>query len=125
MLRVLNFIFNYIDTTLAIEKIFAEDKGIRMTTFTFGIKVFSFITEYTLGYAIIKFFQFLLSELLNKSIEDIKLAYIFFPLLFVIEMGLSKRTVWDLINFLFFLVRACIKLILFLSIDEVIVFLLS
>jgi len=115
-------ILNYFDTTLPIEKV--QTEGVhksQLTRFNLILRLFNTVIEYSLGYLIVKFFQFLIHLLTNKAIQEISLIYILAPLVFFIEIGASKRYLWSTVNFVLFLLRSTFKVLLFFLVDLVVI----
>ncbi len=125
-MRFLYIILNFIDTTLAIERVSKEGiEGVEVTGFTLSLRFLNTLIEYSIGYLIVKFIQFLISILGDRSIEDIPFAFVVIFPVFIIEIGSSKRPIWNTLNFALFLLRSTIKLIVFLAIDKVVIYLFA
>jgi|SRR5690606_23089584 len=125
-MRFLYIILNFIDTTLAIERVSKEGiEGVEVTGFTLGLRFLNTFIEYSIGYLIVKFIQFLISILGDRSIEDVPFAFVVLPPVLIIEIGSSKRPIWNTLNFALFSLRSTIKLIVFLAINKVVVYLFA
>src|SRR5690606_41013530 len=99
-MRFLYIILNFIDTTLAIERVSKEGiEGVEVTGFTLSLRFLNTLIEYSIGYLIVKFIQFLISILGDRSIEDIPFAFVVIFPVFIIDIGSSKRLIWNKLNF--------------------------
>jgi hypothetical protein len=118
-MRLLLLTLNYLDSTLAYEKVSTFRLGTEGSTRSaITHRVFVTILEYGLAYLIFKFIQLVISLLVKESITDVSLLWFVFPVLYSIEIGSTKMRIYQDFNFLRFIIRATAKLLVILAIDK-------
>jgi len=117
MINLTNIIFNFFDQ-LAIEKVNDPDffKLKKFDLYDVFIRVFELVLVYSFFYVFIKFSQFILALLIKIPIEHVNYFYYGFPLLLMIETGLSK-TKKNIPILTIMIFRALIKVGVVFSID--------
>lgn len=116
-------ILNFFDQR-AIEntKVLPEKKS--LNRFNLIIRFVQFVLLYLMYFLIAKAFQFISSLFFQIPIESVLLSYYVIPLLFFMEIGLSKLDSVNLINFLIYALRALMKFGIIYCIDKFLTFLI-
>lgn len=117
MLKVTNIIFNFLDQ-LAIEKV-TDPNYFKLRTLEFYdvlIRVFELIILFGFFYVSLKFSQFILSLLIKVPFDYVNYLYYGFPLLLMVEAGLSKLKK-NIPNLTTLIIRALVKIGMVYSLD--------
>jgi len=125
----LYFLLNYFDQ-IAIEKIGQVDYNDSVQykkneSFIIFLKLFDFVLLYGIYYAIYKSIQFVVSLIIQQPTNSVTIWYFVVPVLYLIEVGLSKLNSVELINVLKYLLRASVKFSVIIAIDKLIILIIS
>jgi len=110
---------NYTDTSLALEKVLVNGLSGRISNFRLALRLLESFLFLGMNYLIVKFIQFVMSLLLNTTIESVHFIYFVWPLEFIIEIGLSKLDSSRLHNLVSYSLRAFVKFCILFGMDKV------
>ena len=119
--RIITILFNFLDQGVAIEDVKSHKLDhINPQNFLLVVRFFELVLLFVIYFLIAKSIQFILSTIIDVSMEDIFFVYYVLPILYLMEVGASKLNSVSIKNVIIFLSRASVKFILILGIDKLV-----